>query len=328
MIERQTSCSLSLSLSLSISLSSSSLSLFLSLSLSHPLSLMQAVHTLVADPTEDLDSWLELVTLCRKENMFSLCENLLRQLGGTIPTKTSLSNTSLRSYSKDSQHTPHALPIMTNSTNNNGATNNTNSTNNNNNNGTNSNLVNYSFSMPNLHAALSSNMPLNAALQNKVNPRVVLATHKYWWCSGEKVKALNGLTEYISSLEPHSSYLASLAEKNTRETMHGTSTKIDTTSALNLFSGNRIFFFFFVFIFIFILFTFLFFFHMAVFFSPHLLVDFLSYFLYILFFLPSGYSMIRLFFLALISYCCTYEFILFIFIFMVSIIFASCFYHN
>ena len=226
------------------------------------------------------------------------------------------------------------LLIMTNSNNNNnnnnnnnGATNNTNSTNNNNNNGTNSNLVNYSFSMPNLHAALSSNMPLNAALQNKVNPRVVLATHKYWWCSGEKVKALNGLTEYISSLEPHSSYLASLAEKNTRETMHGTSTKIDTTSALNLFSGNRIFFFFFVFIFIFILYTFLFFFSHGLIFLTTFIDRFsILLFIYTLF-LPSSYSMIRLFFLALISYCCTYEFILFIFIFMISI-FAPCFYHN
>ena len=51
--------------------------------------------------------------------------------------------------------------------------------------------------MINLQAALQSNIPLNSCAnsQNKVNPRVVLATHKYWWCSGEKSKALNGLTD-------------------------------------------------------------------------------------------------------------------------------------
>lgn len=44
-----------------------------------------AVHTLVADPQEDLDSWIELVTLCRKEGMFTLCSNILRKLGAPIP---------------------------------------------------------------------------------------------------------------------------------------------------------------------------------------------------------------------------------------------------
>ncbi len=59
-----------------------------------------AVHTLVAEPTEDLDSWLELVTLCRKENMFPLCENILRTLGAKIePRVTSLS---IASNSRDS----------------------------------------------------------------------------------------------------------------------------------------------------------------------------------------------------------------------------------
>ena len=167
------------------------------------------------------------MTLCRKENMFSLCENLLRQLGGTIPTKITNSNMSLRSYSRDSQHTNLTNLAMTNMIlTPNGASN---------------GFINCSLSMPNLQAALQSNIPLNscANLQNKVNPRVVLATHKYWWCSGEKSKALNGLTDYISSLEPHSSYLSSLAEKNSREIMHGTSSKIDPASTSNLFSGKN-----------------------------------------------------------------------------------------
>jgi len=47
-----------------------------------------AVHTLVAAPTEDLDSWLDLVTMCRKEGMHVLCENLLRQLGAPIMAKS------------------------------------------------------------------------------------------------------------------------------------------------------------------------------------------------------------------------------------------------
>lgn len=42
------------------------------------------MHTLVTEPTEDLDSWLELVTLCRKERMHSLCENILRKLGAPL----------------------------------------------------------------------------------------------------------------------------------------------------------------------------------------------------------------------------------------------------
>jgi hypothetical protein len=39
---------------------------------------------------EDLDSWLELVSLCRKEGMHSLCANILRQLGAPLPIKRSL----------------------------------------------------------------------------------------------------------------------------------------------------------------------------------------------------------------------------------------------
>jgi len=44
-----------------------------------------AVHTLVAEPSESLDAWIELVKLCRKEGMFTLCENILRRLGAKLP---------------------------------------------------------------------------------------------------------------------------------------------------------------------------------------------------------------------------------------------------
>lgn len=53
------------------------------------------MHTLVAEPTEDLESWLELVTLCRKEGMFSLCSNLLRKLGAPLPPKRLVSQQDL-----------------------------------------------------------------------------------------------------------------------------------------------------------------------------------------------------------------------------------------
>ena len=43
-----------------------------------------AVHTLIAEPTEDLESWLQLVKLARKEQMFSLCKSLLLRLGAPM----------------------------------------------------------------------------------------------------------------------------------------------------------------------------------------------------------------------------------------------------
>ena len=44
---------------------------------------------MVTEPLEDLDSWLELVTMCRKEGMYSLCFNLLRKLGAPLPSRKS-----------------------------------------------------------------------------------------------------------------------------------------------------------------------------------------------------------------------------------------------
>jgi FAT domain len=178
-----------------------------------------AVRTLVADPTEDLDSWLELVTLCRKENMFSLCENLLRQLGAPIPAKAAAC-TSLHSLSRDPQSNNNnrdsqALSLMA-------AT------------GTSATIISGASSMPNLltfTAAFSS----HSMQHGKVNPRVVLATHKYWWCSGEKARALAGLTDYIASLESHASLMATAADKIKEG--HGLGGKADIAVNLNLFSG-------------------------------------------------------------------------------------------
>ncbi len=50
------------------------------------------MHTLVIEPMEDLDSWLELVSLCRKEGMHSLCANILRKLGAPLPPRRSHSS--------------------------------------------------------------------------------------------------------------------------------------------------------------------------------------------------------------------------------------------
>lgn len=42
------------------------------------------VHSLLLEPKEDLDSWLELVNLCMSNNMLTYCENILRVLGGPV----------------------------------------------------------------------------------------------------------------------------------------------------------------------------------------------------------------------------------------------------
>jgi serine/threonine-protein kinase mTOR len=56
----------------------------------------QAVHTLLVDPKDDLESWLELVRICRKENMLALCENVLKRLGAPEHIHSILSHTSPR----------------------------------------------------------------------------------------------------------------------------------------------------------------------------------------------------------------------------------------
>jgi hypothetical protein len=45
---------------------------------------MKAVHMLVVDPKDDLDNWIDMITLCRKEGKFRLCGNILRRLGAPL----------------------------------------------------------------------------------------------------------------------------------------------------------------------------------------------------------------------------------------------------
>jgi serine/threonine-protein kinase mTOR len=53
----------------------------------------QAVHTLLVNPREDLDSWLELVNICRKEGMLALCSNVLKRLGAPSSIDSVVANT-------------------------------------------------------------------------------------------------------------------------------------------------------------------------------------------------------------------------------------------
>ena len=41
-----------------------------------------AVHTMVIDPKDDLESWLKLASLCREEGRMKLCQNILLRLDG------------------------------------------------------------------------------------------------------------------------------------------------------------------------------------------------------------------------------------------------------
>lgn len=93
-------------------------------------------------------------------------------------------------------------------------------------------MIAVSSSLPNM--LLPATLSMTSMTPSKVNPLVVLATHKYWWCSGEKVKALASLTEYIASLESASAALT--ANKDT----YGISAKSDASATTNIFSGTHL----------------------------------------------------------------------------------------
>lgn len=122
---------------------------------------MQAVHTLVVEPTEDLDSWLELVTLCRKEGMFSLCGNLLRRLGA--------SNLSINAGADEDEC---GLPIP----------------------------PQQSTTLGSFHTPPPPFTGLHGTPRaEKSNPhfRVLFASHKYLWACGERQRALGELTSFL-----------------------------------------------------------------------------------------------------------------------------------
>ena len=123
------------------------------------------MHTLVTDPTEDLDSWLELVSLCRKERMHSLCENLLRKLGAPLLQRRNSDMQDIFTSPGGGQKDVNSPPdIITSSP---------------------SATVTATTSMNNMNNNI------------RTNDRVMLSTFEYWWAIGEKSRALNEITDYL-----------------------------------------------------------------------------------------------------------------------------------
>lgn len=123
-----------------------------------------AVHTLVADPLEDLDSWLQFVSLCRKNGYYSLCENTLRRLGATNIPITAYSSCKAVLEASDSSSATPTISINTAVVH------------------TPSNSLHYP--------------PVSSTR------RVALGACKYLWMIQEKNNALNSIKDLISTLEP------------------------------------------------------------------------------------------------------------------------------
>ena len=126
-----------------------------------------AVRTLVAEPTDDLDNWLEMVTLCRKEGKFSLCENLLRQLGAPLPPK------------KQKVVIDRIERISD---------------------GGDVEIANFTEGRPIEDTANADSEQVIASVK-PIHHRVLLGTFKYWWASGEKKKAISELTNFLQNVD-------------------------------------------------------------------------------------------------------------------------------
>ena len=123
------------------------------------------MHTLVTDPTEDLDSWLELVSLCRKERMHSLCENLLRKLGAPLLQRRNSDMQDIFTSPGGGQKDVNSPPDMITSS---------------------------------PSATVTATTSMNNMNNNiRTNDRVMLSTFEYWWAIGEKSRALNEITDYL-----------------------------------------------------------------------------------------------------------------------------------
>lgn len=138
---------------------------------------MIAVHTLVAEPAENLDSWLELVTLCRKEGMYSLCENILRRLGAPVDPKPT------QSPAESSQES--VIEMLLDSP---------------------RGDISHPVSSPDgdtpprtPEQPSPEQVPFN---QSGVSKRVLFCYHKFLWHSGDKARALRELTEFIKIMDP------------------------------------------------------------------------------------------------------------------------------
>ena len=139
-----------------------------------------AIHSLVAEPMEDLDSWLELVTLCRKEEMFSLCENVLRNLGAPIPGKLQRSHASTAS-DLDSLNPDYGLVDFAGHD------------------GGEAKKFSAESSIPNNSVAPGNNVGGTGSNSGNSYNMVLFNTYKYWWSKGERSKALSELTSFLKS---------------------------------------------------------------------------------------------------------------------------------
>jgi len=131
-----------------------------------------AVHSLVIDPIDDLDSWLELASLCRKENNLHLCRNILKQLGSPVLLATTETTTNGSTINRTSLSNLKKLQP--------GST-----------------FINAGLSSKPVH---THNLDVR---QRAARNRVLFATYKYFWASGDRENreyALKELTSFLDNM--------------------------------------------------------------------------------------------------------------------------------
>lgn len=142
---------------------------------------IQAVHTLVVEPIEDLDSWLHLVHLCRKAGLENLCEKMLRRLGAVILPQGGCLEDILsldehmtymreRSSSVVSAGSINSSPCMS--------------------------MMSDDYEP----CVLSVFPPTNRHRVALPNSRVCLSAYKYLWKSGDRRRAFDDLNFFINTL--------------------------------------------------------------------------------------------------------------------------------
>lgn len=148
-----------------------------------------SVHSLVVDGFEDLDSILELVSMCRKEGMFTLCENILRTLGAPFPPKMRIDdNNSDKSSVLTSDNLNSALATNISIDDLNMLSDDITNIN-----------VNMRNSTSNTSIAGISLPEISISPDSFQFHRVMFSTMKYWWVSGQQQKALKELNLMLDS---------------------------------------------------------------------------------------------------------------------------------
>lgn len=147
-----------------------------------------AVHSLVIDPIDDLDSWLELASLCRKENNLHLCRNILKQLGS--PLLLAAAENPGNTFARTSLSNLKKLQP--------GAT-----------------FINASISTKMMQG--SRNTHSMDFRQRAARNRVLFATYKYFWASGDRENreyALKELTSFLDNMTVASTSFGGSTEVN------------------------------------------------------------------------------------------------------------------